>query len=126
MTSTDPETCGNTSLQRTKLAHPEQDRIIYSGPQGQDIMRQFLVRVDDACCISPQESIDRHRAERHAQRATPLSCGYGPGSNRQRRLKRTPRDRYEVASYRRAIRRACNLAFPAPADVGAFPGALAA
>jgi site-specific recombinase XerC len=40
--------------------------------------------------------------------------GNRPGSNRQRRPRHTPGDRYETAAYRRAITRACDKAFPHP------------
>ena len=45
---------------------------------------------------------------------SPLSCGNRPGSNRRPQPKRKPQDRYTVDSYRRAIQRACDKAFPPP------------
>jgi integrase len=39
-----------------------------------------------------------------------LSRGNRPGSNRRRKPKRSPGDSYDVASYRRAIHRACEVA----------------
>ena len=53
----------------------------------------------------------------HAARKTPLSCGNVPGSNRKEAPQRRPKDRYDVASYRRAIARACDEAFPPPAPL---------
>ncbi len=47
---------------------------------------------------------------RHEQRRTPLSCGNRPGTNRKRRPKRRPGNRYDTNSYRRAIHRAVELA----------------
>jgi integrase len=102
----------------------DRERCIYIGPKGQNILRPFLLRPTDAFCFSPAESMEWHRAERHADRKTPASCGNTIGSNRKRRPKRTPRDKYDVASYRRAIHRACDVAFPAPENIATNAAAL--
>ncbi len=47
-------------------------------------------------------------------RHTPLSYGNRPGTCRKRKSKRTAGEHYTTATCRRAIHRACNLAFPAP------------
>ena len=44
---------------------------------------------------------------RHAARATPPNVGNRPGTNRKRKPRKTPGDRYDVAAYRRAVERAC-------------------
>ncbi|MEX2306034.1 MAG: site-specific integrase [Pirellulales bacterium] len=108
-----------------KTAHRDQDRRVCIGPRGQDILRPFLLRPADAYCFSPIESADWHRTLRHEARKTPLSCGHVPGSHRKRRPKRVPRERYDVASYRRAIHRACDKAFAPPADIADDLAALA-
>jgi integrase len=97
------------------------ERCIYIGPKGQDILRPYLLRPADAFCFSPAESIAWHRAERHAARKTPASCGNTIGSKRKRRPKRTPRDKYDVASYRRAIHRGCDDAFPPDGELSKRP-----
>jgi integrase len=89
----------------------DRDRCIYIGPNGQAILRPFLLRPADAFCFSPVESVGWHRAERHDARTTPESCGNAIGTNRKRRPKRLPRGKYDVASYPRAIHRACDEAF---------------
>ena len=43
-----------------------------------------------------------------------MSCGNRPGTNRRRRTLHRPGDRYDVASFYNAIRRACDQAWPAP------------
>jgi len=43
-----------------------------------------------------------------------MSCGNVPGSNRKTHPKRKRRKHYDVAGYDRAIRHACNRAFPPP------------
>lgn len=102
----------------------DRERVIYIGPQGQALLRPFLLRAADSFCFSPAESMAWHREKRHAARSTPESCGNNVGTNRKARPKRVPRDKYDVASYRRAIHRACHLAFPAPPDVSSDSEAL--
>lgn len=97
----------------------DHERTIYIGPRGQDVLRPFLLRAADDYCFSPVESMAWHRAERHAQRNTPMSCGNKPGSNRRKKPKRTPQERYTTDSYRRAIHRACDAAFPADDEIAA-------
>jgi integrase len=107
-----------------KTAHHEHERLICIGPRGQDILRPYLLRAADAYCFSPKESAAWHRSQRHEARKTPLSCGNVPGSNVKRKPKRSPRDRYDVAAYRRAIHRACDDAFPVPEDIAGDPAAV--
>ena len=64
--------------------------------------------------MKPVDSEKKRRAEQHANRTTPLSCGNRPGTNRKRKPKRTAGEKYTTGSYRKAIHRACDLAFPAP------------
>lgn len=68
-------------------------------------------------CFRPCDSEEKRRAAAHAERKTPLSCGNRPGSNRARKVKRPAGERYTPDSYRRAIQRACDKAFPAPEAV---------
>ena len=73
---------------------------------------------------SGRATLRRSDWPRSTPRSTPLSCGNRPGSNRKRRPKRSPGERYEVASYRRAIHRACDKAFPAPKEIDSDPAKL--
>jgi hypothetical protein len=52
-------------------------------------------------------------------RHTPLSYGNRPGTCRKRKSKRTAGEHYTTANCRRAILRACDLAFPAPSRFAA-------
>jgi len=98
-----------------KNTHRGIERVIYLGPKAQRIVRRFFAgRSVDAPLFSPAEAEAERRAERHAQRTTPLSCGNRPGSNRSASPQRKPQDQYTVDSYRRAIERACDQAFPPP------------
>ena len=93
-----------------KTEHHGRERAICIGPQGQDILRPYLLREKTAYCFSPTESETRRRAQVHAARKTPLSCGNRPGTNRRRKPKRKPGDRYDTNTYRRAIHRAVDAA----------------
>jgi integrase len=97
-----------------KTEHHERDRIIPIGPRGQDILRPYLVREKESHCFRPVDSEKKRRAEQHAARKTPLSYGNRPGTNRKRKPKWTAGEQYTTGSYRHAIHRACDLAFPAP------------
>lgn len=107
-----------------KTQHLEHDRVIYIGPKGQELLQPYLARSVESYCFSPRESADWHRTQRHAARKARISCGNVPGSNRKRQPKRTPGSKFEVASYRRAIHRACDLAFPAPETIASDPQAI--
>lgn len=54
-----------------------------------------------------------------------MKYGNRPGSNRKPKPKWAAGDRYDVASYRRAIARACDKAFSVPANVEVDPKAKA-
>ena len=79
----------------------DRERCIYIGSRGQDILRPYLLRSADAFCFSPSESLAWHRAQRHAARKTPETCGNTVGTNRTLHPKRKAHDRYDVANYRR-------------------------
>jgi integrase len=100
-----------------KTEHLGHERVIFIGPKAQLILRPYLVGQADGHCFSPAESERRRRAELHAQRQTPLPFGNSPGTNRQASPRRQPGQRYTSASYRKAIHRACDLAFPPPAEL---------
>ena len=91
-----------------KTQHHGRGRTIYLGPRAQEILRPYLLRPDAAFCFSPKDSEKKRLAKRHADRKTPLSCGNRPGDNRVRYPKRSAGDRYDSATYRRAITRAVN------------------
>lgn len=98
-----------------KTEHHGHSRVIAIGPQGQDVLRKYLVRGADDYCFSPVDSERKRRRELTESRKTPASCGNRPGSNRKRDPKRTVGQCYTPDSYRQAIQRACDLAFK-PAD----------
>jgi integrase len=98
-----------------KNAHRLIQRSIYLGPRAQQVLAPFMAdRPIDAFLFSPAEAERERRTMRHARRKTPLSCGNRPGTNRTECPRRELGDCYTTASYRRAIERACDLAFPPP------------
>lgn len=105
----DVDTTGDVWLYRPeshKTEHHDRDRVVAIGPKAQSVLRPYLLRPADAYCFAPTESERKRRAERHAERSTPLSCGNRPGTNRKRHRKKQPGNRYTPDSYRRAIHRA--------------------
>jgi site-specific recombinase XerD len=101
---------------RHKTEHHGRDRQIFIGPKGQEILRPFLLRDADAYCFSPREAEAKRNADRREQRETPMKPSQAKRRPKKNR-KRPPGDRYTTNSYRRAIHRACELAFPAPDDL---------
>lgn len=93
-----------------KTQHFGHERVVEIGPKGQAVIRPFLKPDLEAPLFSPTDAAAEHRAMLHAKRKTPLKYGNRPGTNRKRKPKRTPRERYDTDSYRRAIVRACKLA----------------
>jgi integrase len=96
-----------------KTAHHGHDRLIFLGPKAQEVLRPYLGSKMDAYCFCPAVSEARRQQARRAGRKSPLTP-----SQRARRPKalrqRAPGNRYDVASYRRAIKRACDTAHPLP------------
>jgi integrase len=120
----DVDTSGDVSIYRPewhKTEHHGRERVICIGPKGQDVLRPYLLREKESYCFVPAESERKRLAERHERRRTPLSCGNRPGTNRRRKPKRRPGNRYTTGSYRRAIHRAVDLANRARNGDGLLP-----
>jgi integrase len=97
-----------------KTEHKGRERVIFIGPKAQDILRPYLLRDKEAFCFSPAEAERKRLAQRHEERTTPISCGNRPGTNRKAKRDRPAGDQYTTGSYRRAIHRACEMAFEMP------------
>ena len=95
-----------------KTEHAGRDRVIPIGPRAQEILLRYLARDAQSCCFRPCDSEQKRRARRTAARTTPLTHGNRPGTNLVAMPKRTAGEAYTVDSYRRAIHRACDKAFP--------------
>jgi len=101
-----------------KTAHHGHERIIHLGPKAREIVRPFLKPLNGLAFIfSPKDAEAERRERLSAARKTPLHRGNRPGTNKSRKPRRTPGDVYGVAEYRRAIARACDMAFPPPKEL---------
>ena len=89
-------------------------RVILIGPRAQALLEPYLVVPPEQFCFSPQECERRRRAVNQALRKTPLEQGNRSGTNVKQAPKRTAGKRYRESSYRRAIQRACEIAFAMP------------
>lgn len=91
--------------QSHKTQHHDQNRMIVIGPQAQAVLRPYLLRAADAFCFTPEESERVRLAKRTEDRTTPMRK-----RERERRKLKSLRifaPRYDAASYRHAIQRAC-------------------
>jgi integrase len=96
-----------------KCEHHGRERVIFIGPKAQEILRPYLLREKTAYCFVPAESERKRNAERRENRQSPMT----PSQARRRpksKRRRAPGDRYTASSYRRAIYRACAVAYPPP------------
>jgi integrase len=106
-----------------KTAHHGHDRIVHLGPRAQAVLAPYLTAEAQSQVFRPTDA----EAVRHARlrdgRQTPLTPSQRARSSaaRARPRRRPPGDRYTVASYRRAIARACELAFPPPPELRPTP-----
>lgn len=104
-----------------KTEHHGRQRTIFIGPRGQDILRPYLLRDKETFCFCPAEAERRRRAEAHANRKIPIGYGNRPGTNRKAKPVRPAGEQYTTPSYRRAIHRACELAFDMPVELRKKP-----
>ena len=121
----DVDTTGDVWIYRPethKTEHHGRERVIPFGPKAQDILRPYLLRSKESHCFRPIDSEKKRRQAQHEQRETPLCCGNRPGTNRKRDPKRNAGEKYTTASYRRAIHRACDRAFPPPEPLAQCKG----
>jgi len=100
--------------QHHKTEHHGKARKIFIGPRAQRIVWPFLNRDLSAYLFSSKEAEAQLKARRSLRRVTPKSCGNRAGTNRNGSRAKKLGDHYLVASYRRAIERACGQAFPLP------------
>ena len=94
----------------------DKERVIFIGPQAQAILVPYLLRSDTSYCFSPAESEAQRNRERRDSRKSPLTPSQEARKPKKDR-KRPPGDRYTTDSYRCAIHRACDKAFPPPDDL---------
>ncbi len=90
-------------LEQHKKAYLGKERTLYVGPRGQAVLMRYLLRPERQHCFRPVEN----------------ECSEETTSNRKQLYKanefgRRAGDHYDSNTYARAIRQACDLAFPAP------------
>lgn len=100
-----------------KTEHRGRSRVVFIGPQGQDVLRSYLLRDAEARCFDPSESEAKRKSEMRARRKTKVQPSQQ--NRRKRRPKVVPGNTYDVGAYRRAITRACDKAFPVPKGLSA-------
>jgi integrase len=98
-----------------KTEHHGRERTIFIGPKAQAILLPYLLPDSQAFCFSPVDSERQRLSELRANRKSKVQ----PSQVNRRKIKskRQPGQRYTQASYRRAVWRACELAYPAPDNV---------
>jgi integrase len=85
---------------------PDRDRVVFLGPRCQAILKPFMATAKMGYLFSPIRSEEARNEQRKERRKSPVTPSQA--SRKLRGRKRAPlRDHYDVASYRRAIRRAC-------------------
>ncbi len=107
--------------QQHKTQHHGKHRTIFIGPKAQAVLLPYLLREANEHCFRPADSERKRREAKHESRVTPLSCGNKPGSNQKQKPEREPGDAYTHDSYRRAVQRACEIAFGMPEELRTTP-----
>lgn len=113
MRTCDIDTTGAVWMYRPpkhKTAHRKRIRHIAIGPEARKVVEPFLRPNLTEFLFSPREAEAERRAAATASRGTPPGHGNCVGTNRRRSPKRTPGERYDVNSYRKAIARGCDKA----------------
>ncbi len=90
-----------------KLAHKNIDRAVYLGPQAQALLAEFPTASPDEHVFSPRRERDERNAKRAAGRKTKYYASRQGWQQRKAEPQRAPGERYTVASYGYAVRRAC-------------------
>ena len=91
---------------RHKNLHRGQDRVIFLGPQAQQVLKPFLKPDPQAYLFSPRDYVEALHARRAALRKTKRT----PSELKKKRVarpRRKPAERYNRRSYRLAVVRAC-------------------
>jgi integrase len=92
-----------------KTAHRGQQRVVLIGPRAQEVVRQYLKPDVEAFLFSPAEAVEAQHAQRGKERKTKVPPSQARRT-RKAKPKRKPKNHYTVASYGRAIARACEKA----------------
>ena len=91
-----------------KTIHHECERLIFIGPKAQAVLLPRLLRDSTAYCFSPAEAEKGRRNKQRQDRKSPVQPSQK--NRRKRKPAKRPGDRYDTASYRRAIHNAADKA----------------
>ena len=98
-----------------KTEHHGHDRVIMIGPEARKELGPFMSGADEYI-FCPRSAENVRNAERRKNRTSPITP-----SQRTRQPKVNPnrrkRERYDETSYRNAVYRACDKAFPPPGEL---------
>jgi integrase len=104
-----------------KTEHHGRQRLVFIGPRAQRILKLFLKPNDpNAFLFSPSEAEAERSQRRRQERVSPMTPTQAARQPKEGG-KRRPNDHYTVASYRRAIERACESVFGMPAELRVLP-----
>lgn len=95
-----------------KTQHHGHERKVYLGPLAQEVLKPFLKSEISEYLFSPAEAMKSRYARIRAARLSQVQPSQI--SRAKKRPRRKPGNCYDVASYRRAIERGCDRAFPVP------------
>ncbi len=95
-----------------KNAWRNKDRTVFLGPQARAIVKEFLKPDPAAHLFDPRDVV----AEHHAARSKARNSKRTPAERARRRPRpgETRNDHYDRRTYRQAVARACDKAFPHP------------
>ncbi|MGA7702564.1 MAG: site-specific integrase [Thermoguttaceae bacterium] len=91
-----------------KTEYHGRERIIYIGPQAQEVLLPYLLRDAEMYCFQPAESERKRREEMRSRRRTPVQPSQW--NRRKNRPIRPVKATYDHNSYAQAIRRAVEKA----------------
>jgi len=94
--------------EKHKTQYRGAERVISIGPRGQEILRPFVLRSENAYLFSPVESERQRLKRKHAKRKVPLAYGNRPGTNCKGIAKFA--ECYTSANYGQAVRHAIKAA----------------
>jgi integrase len=86
--------------------NPDRERIVFLGPKAQALLKPYLTLNVMDYLFNPARSEEERNAKRREQRKTPRWPSHMQRQRASTR-RRAPRGRYDVAAYRKAVRRAC-------------------
>jgi integrase len=91
---------------------PDLERVVYLGPRAQVILAPYLQAAGDGFLFSPRRAEEARNAKKRAGRKTPRWPSHQRTQAARAGARKRPAlgEHYSAASYRRAVRRACQTA----------------